>query len=79
MSCGDDYPSLVRLDLTKARVLYVCPVRGVWRVGREVYRACLDVVPHKSFTFAKVWLLLAKFEVRHKNLDAARKVLGQVS
>lgn len=46
---------------------------------REVYRACLDVIPHKSFTFAKIWLLLAKFEVRHKDLTAARKVLGQVS
>ncbi|CAN0576634.1 unnamed protein product [Ectocarpus sp. 12 AP-2014] len=45
---------------------------------REVYRACLDVVPHKSFTFAKIWLMLAKFEVRHKDLQAARKVLGQV-
>ncbi|CAM9707427.1 unnamed protein product, partial [Ectocarpus sp. 4 AP-2014] len=44
---------------------------------REVYRACLDVVPHKSFTFAKIWLMLAKFEVRHKDLQAARKVLGQ--
>ncbi|CAM9184148.1 unnamed protein product [Ascophyllum nodosum] len=44
---------------------------------RQVYRACLDVIPHKSFTFAKMWLLLAKFEVRHKDLDAARKILGQ--
>eukprot|EP00752_Nemacystus_decipiens_P007357 g6579.t1 len=44
---------------------------------REVYRACLDVIPHKSFTFAKIWLMLAKFEVRHKDLQAARKVLGQ--
>jgi hypothetical protein len=26
---------------------------------REVYKACLDVIPHKSFTFAKVWLLFA--------------------
>lgn len=48
------------------------------RPHSEVYRACLDVIPHKSFTFAKIWLMLAKFEVRHKDLQAARKVLGQV-
>lgn len=37
------------------------------------------MIPHKTFAFAKVWLLLAKFEVRHRDLSAARKVLGQVS
>jgi crooked neck len=42
---------------------------------REVYKACLDVIPHKSFTFAKVWLLFAQFEIRQKNLQGARKVL----
>ncbi|XP_048259858.1 crooked neck-like protein 1 [Haliotis rufescens] len=44
--------------------------------ARNVYKACLDVVPHKSFTFAKVWLLLAQFEIRQRNLQAARRVLG---
>lgn len=43
---------------------------------REVYRACLRLLPHKTFTFAKVWLLAAHFEVRQKNLPAARKLLG---
>lgn len=43
---------------------------------REVYKACLDVIPHKSFTFAKIWLLFAQFEIRQKNLQGARKVLG---
>nr|CAG4643749.1 EOG090X01R1 [Lepidurus arcticus] len=43
---------------------------------RQVYKACLDVIPHKLFTFAKVWLLAAHFEVRQKNLAAARKILG---
>ncbi|KAH6926402.1 hypothetical protein HPB50_018109 [Hyalomma asiaticum] len=42
---------------------------------REVYRACLRLLPHKTFTFAKVWLLAAHFEVRQKNLPAARKLL----
>lgn len=43
---------------------------------RDVYKACLDIIPHKSFTFAKIWLLFAQFEIRHKNLQNARKILG---
>ena len=42
---------------------------------REVYKACLDVIPHKTFTFAKIWLLFAQFEIRQKNLQGARKIL----
>src|SRR5437870_3548052 len=42
----------------------------------KVYKACLELIPHKRFTFAKVWLYFAMFEVRQKNLPAARKVLG---
>jgi crooked neck len=33
-------------------------------------------VPHSSFTFAKLWLLAAKLEVRAQRLPAARKILG---
>ncbi|RUS80280.1 hypothetical protein EGW08_011964 [Elysia chlorotica] len=43
---------------------------------RDVYRACLDIIPHRKFTFAKIWLMLAQFEIRQKNLQGARKVLG---
>ncbi|XP_067011879.1 protein crooked neck isoform X2 [Anabrus simplex] len=43
---------------------------------REVYRACLELLPHKHFTFSKIWLLYAHFEIRHKNLTVARKSLG---
>eukprot|EP01135_Chromosphaera_perkinsii_P004957 Nk52_evm1s307 gene=Nk52_evmTU1s307 len=43
---------------------------------RAVYRRCLDVVPHRSFTFAKVWLLYAMFEIRQLDIGAARKALG---
>lgn len=43
---------------------------------RQVYRACLEVIPHSKFTFAKVWLMYAHFEVRQKDITAARKVLG---
>ncbi|KAG6803599.1 protein crooked neck [Apis mellifera caucasica] len=43
---------------------------------RQVYRACLELIPHKHFTFSKIWLYYANFEIRQKNLTAARKTLG---
>ncbi|KAG7508772.1 crooked neck 1 [Solea senegalensis] len=43
---------------------------------RQVYKACLDLIPHKKFTFAKIWLLYAQFEIRQKNLQGARKIMG---
>ncbi|EPS94091.1 hypothetical protein FOMPIDRAFT_1026325 [Fomitopsis schrenkii] len=44
--------------------------------ARQVYETAVRVVPHKQFTFAKLWLMFAKFEVRHLDLPAARKILG---
>lgn len=43
---------------------------------RQVYQASLDLIPHKKFTFAKIWLLYAQFEIRQKNLQGSRKVMG---
>jgi len=43
---------------------------------RQIYQECLKLIPHKKFTFAKVWLLAAQFEVRQGQLSAARKTLG---
>ena len=43
---------------------------------RQVYQACLELIPHKKFTFAKIWIMFAHFEVRQKDLKAARKVMG---
>ncbi|XP_056647749.1 protein crooked neck [Diorhabda sublineata] len=43
---------------------------------RQVYKACLEILPHKIFTFSKIWLLYAQFEIRQKNLTTARKILG---
>eukprot|EP00457_Paulinella_chromatophora_P003088 gb/GEZN01003093.1/.p1 GENE.gb/GEZN01003093.1/~~gb/GEZN01003093.1/.p1 ORF type:complete len:699 (-),score=138.96 gb/GEZN01003093.1/:150-2246(-) len=43
---------------------------------RMVYEKVLQVIPHELFTFSKIWLMAAHFEVRQKNLDAARKILG---
>ncbi|KAK9493218.1 hypothetical protein V1508DRAFT_416653 [Lipomyces doorenjongii] len=44
--------------------------------ARDVYRACLKLIPHKQFTFAKIWYMYACFEIRRNNLNVARKQLG---
>ncbi|KAG9132889.1 hypothetical protein Leryth_014832 [Lithospermum erythrorhizon] len=31
---------------------------------RDVYKECSAVIPHEKFSFAKVWLLAAQFEIR---------------
>ncbi|CCA67446.1 probable protein CCN1-putative cell cycle control protein [Serendipita indica DSM 11827] len=44
--------------------------------ARDIYKAAISVVPHKQFTFAKLWLQYARFEIRRLDLVTARKVLG---
>ncbi|KAH1080335.1 hypothetical protein J1N35_020096 [Gossypium stocksii] len=43
---------------------------------RDVYRECLKLIPHEKFSFAKIWLLAAQFEIRQLNLKGARQILG---
>ncbi|PIA63484.1 hypothetical protein AQUCO_00201081v1 [Aquilegia coerulea] len=43
---------------------------------RDVFRQCLKLIPHHKFSFAKIWLLAAQFEIRQQNLEGARKILG---
>ncbi|XP_052725353.1 uncharacterized protein LOC108320371 isoform X2 [Vigna angularis] len=43
---------------------------------RDVYRECINLIPHNKFSFAKIWLLAAQFEIRQLNLKAARQILG---
>ncbi|KAJ1920744.1 NineTeen Complex (NTC) component [Mycoemilia scoparia] len=45
--------------------------------ARKVYLACIQNMPHKKFTFSKLWLNYAYFEIRQLNVDTARKALGQ--
>ncbi len=45
--------------------------------ARQVYQECLRLIPHKRFTFAKIWLLKAQLEIRQMDLQAARKTMGQ--
>lgn len=44
--------------------------------ARDVWRAALEIIPHKKFTFARVWIMFSQFELRQLDLSAARKVLG---
>ncbi|CAG9533855.1 unnamed protein product [Cercopithifilaria johnstoni] len=43
---------------------------------RDIYRVCLQVIPHKKFTFSKIWVMFAYFEVRQLRLSDARKIMG---
>ncbi|KAH9799186.1 Crooked neck protein [Citrus sinensis] len=40
---------------------------------RDVYRECLKLIPHKKFSFAKIWLLAAQFEIKQLNLSGIFK------
>ncbi|KAB5590967.1 Pre-mRNA-splicing factor CLF1 [Ceratobasidium theobromae] len=44
--------------------------------ARQIYTTAIKVVPHKQFTFAKLWVMAARFEIRQLDLMAARKLLG---
>ncbi|KAJ5158867.1 RNA-processing protein HAT helix [Penicillium coprophilum] len=67
------------------RYIYLWIFYAVWeemeakdmeRAG-QIYQECLKIIPHKKFTFAKVWLMKAQFEIRQMQLQSARKTLGQ--
>ena len=67
------------------RYIYLWIFYAVWEEmenndveqARKIWNKCLELVPHKKFTFAKVWLMKAEFEIRHGQLMTARKTLGQ--
>ncbi|KAM3319894.1 hypothetical protein P3S67_007094 [Capsicum chacoense] len=44
---------------------------------RSVYRECLKVISHQKFSFAKIWLFAAQFEIRQFRLKEARLLLGE--
>jgi crooked neck len=44
--------------------------------ARTVYSAALAQVPHEQFTFSKLWLMAARFEIRRLDIAAARRILG---
>jgi len=45
-------------------------------VLEKCIKKCLEIIPHKIFTFSKIWLQAANLEIRLKNLAGARQLLG---
>jgi crooked neck len=43
----------------------------------QVYETCLSIIPHKKFSFAKIWIQAAKLLIRRRELTAARRLLGR--
>jgi Suppressor of forked protein (Suf)./HAT (Half-A-TPR) repeat. len=43
---------------------------------KSIYERVLKLVPHKEFTFSKLWVMYAHFYIRCKNVEQARKVFG---
>ncbi|KAJ3101496.1 Crooked neck-like protein 1 [Phlyctochytrium planicorne] len=66
------------------RYIYLWLFYAVWEEkvakdlerARSIYKKCLEIIPHKNFTFAKVWLMYAKFQIRRYDLAGTRKTLG---
>ena len=44
--------------------------------ARAVWTECIKLIPHKQFSFSKIWIHFAHFEVRQGDLGAARKIFG---
>lgn len=44
--------------------------------ARQIWNTCLSHIPHQYFSFSKIWIHYANFEVRRMNLDKARKIYG---
>jgi len=62
-------------SLVTLRHLFLTCSQDYGRV-RQVYRTAVQLVPHKIFTFTKLWICFTKFEIRRLDLAAARKILG---
>ncbi|KAJ3308740.1 Crooked neck-like protein 1 [Boothiomyces sp. JEL0838] len=67
------------------RYIYIWIFYAVWEEleakdmdrTKQVYLNALKIIPHKHFTFAKIWNLYARFLVRQHELTAARKQMGK--
>lgn len=44
--------------------------------AEHVYARCIELIPHKRFTFAKIWMMKAQFEIRKMDVNRARRTMG---
>jgi crooked neck len=51
---------------------------GDMQRAADAYKGCLSSIPdgHRRFSFGKVWVLAAKLEIRRRDVEAARRLLG---
>ncbi|KAJ3376631.1 NineTeen Complex (NTC) component, partial [Entophlyctis sp. JEL0112] len=81
--------AIAEVPLTKEkrfwrRYIYLWLFYAVWEENiakdyeraRKIYTECLNLIPHKLFTFGKVWLSFAKFLIRQNDFGGFRKALG---
>lgn len=43
---------------------------------RRLYQRLIDLIPHRKFTFSKVWFMYSQFELRNGELTSTRKIMG---
>eukprot|EP00485_Elphidium_margaritaceum_P022952 CAMPEP_0202711074 /NCGR_PEP_ID=MMETSP1385-20130828/22943_1 /ASSEMBLY_ACC=CAM_ASM_000861 /TAXON_ID=933848 /ORGANISM="Elphidium margaritaceum" /LENGTH=729 /DNA_ID=CAMNT_0049370737 /DNA_START=27 /DNA_END=2216 /DNA_ORIENTATION=- len=44
--------------------------------ARAVFSQCLQRIPHTHFTFGKLWIMAAEFELRRHDISAMRRIFG---
>ena len=62
-----------------SNIWFTCESNWLWRDCSFTVKfssGCLKLIPHNKFSFAKIWILAAQFEIRQLNLKAARNILG---
>ena len=45
--------------------------------AQKIYERAIKLLPHKKFTFGKLWIFYANFCLRCNDLQKARKVYGR--
>lgn len=45
--------------------------------GQKFEELIHNIIPNDDFTFSKIWILYAEFEIRQDNLEKARSILGR--
>ncbi|KAG6821427.1 NineTeen Complex (NTC) component [Arthromyces matolae] len=73
---GGATPEEEEAAVARVREIFERAVAQDYARARQIFQTAINLVPHKQFTFAKLWVMFAKFEVRRLDLPAARKILG---
>lgn len=69
------YEELQAKDAEKCREVYKQALEVSCLTNLSIV-TILQVIPHKKFTFAKLWIMFAQFELRMLDVGGARKILG---